>query len=73
MTKKIFWQDPYLTELETTVQTVNNNQITVIDTIFYAFFGGQESDYGTIGGYKVIEAKKRMNFGTLNKNFALKI
>jgi alanyl-tRNA synthetase len=58
MTKKIFWQDPYLTELETTIQTVNRNQITVKETIFYAFSGGQESDHGTIGGYKVFEAKK---------------
>ena len=48
MTKKIFWQDPYLTELETAVQTVKGNQITVKETIFYAFSGGQESDHGTI-------------------------
>jgi Ser-tRNA(Ala) deacylase AlaX len=58
MTKKIFWEDPYLTELETEVKTVNGNQITVAETIFYAFSGGQESDSGTIGGYKVLEAKK---------------
>ncbi|MCD6045302.1 MAG: alanyl-tRNA editing protein [Gammaproteobacteria bacterium] len=58
MTKKIFWQDPYLTELGTTVQTVHGNQITVAETIFYAFSGGQESDQGTIGGYKVLEARK---------------
>ncbi|MCW8470947.1 hypothetical protein OQJ19_09855 [Fluoribacter gormanii] len=29
MTKKIFWQDPYLTEFETTLNTVNGNQVTV--------------------------------------------
>lgn len=58
MAKKIFWQNPYLTELQTTVQTVNGNQITVKETIFYAFSGGQESDYGTIGGRKVLEARK---------------
>jgi len=58
MTKKIFWVDPYLTELDTIVQTVNGNQITVSETIFYAFSGGQESDYGTIGGHKVLEARK---------------
>lgn len=58
MTKKIFWQDPYLTELETTVQTVNDNQITLAETIFYAFSGGQESDSGVIGGYTVLKAQK---------------
>lgn len=58
MTKKTFWENPYLSELDTRVQTVNGCQITVTETIFYAFSGGQESDQGTIGGYKVIEAKK---------------
>ena len=74
MTKKIFWQDPYLTELETIVKTVNNNQITVSETIFYAFSGGQESDYGVIGGYKVLEAKKdgKEIFYTLEENHILK-
>jgi len=57
MTKKIFWQDPYLTELETTVQTVNDNQITLAETIFYAFSGGQESDSG-VSGYTVLKAQK---------------
>ena len=58
MTKKIFWQNPYLTELDTVVQTVNGNQITVTETIFYAFSGGQESDIGSVGGHTVLEAKK---------------
>ena len=74
MTKKIFWQDPYLTKLDTTVQTVNANQITVMETIFYAFSGGQESDAGTIGGYKVLEARKEDKeiFYTLEDNHSLK-
>lgn len=58
MTQKLFWQDPYLTELETTIETVNGNQVTVKETIFYAFSGGQESDYGTIAGAKVVGARK---------------
>jgi len=58
VTRKIFWQDPYLTELETTVKTVHGNQITLAETIFYAFSGGQESDAGTIGGYQVLKAQK---------------
>lgn len=58
MVKKLFWQDPYLTELETCITSVQGNEITVDQTIFYAFSGGQESDTGTIGGYQVIQASK---------------
>lgn len=58
MTKKLFWEDPYLTTFETVVESVLGNSITLRDTIFYAFSGGQESDTGTIGGYPVLEARK---------------
>lgn len=34
--------------------------MTVAETIFFAFSGGQESDSGTIGGYPVIEAVKKV-------------
>jgi len=71
--KKIFWEDPYLTELDTTVKTVHEDKITLTETIFYAFSGGQESDAGFIGDYKVLEAKKegREIFYTLDKNHSL--
>lgn len=58
MTKKLFWKDPYLTTLETVVESVVGSSITLRETIFYAFSGGQESDTGTIGGYPVLEAAK---------------
>ncbi len=58
MTQKLFWQDPYLTQLETHVTRVDGNDLTVAETIFYAFSGGQESDHGTIGGHKVLRARK---------------
>lgn len=58
MTTKVFWQDPYLTTLETYITSVNADAVTVAATIFYAFAGGQESDSGTIGGRQVIEARK---------------
>lgn len=75
MTIKVFWQDPYLTELETHVQTVNGNRITLKETIFYAFSGGQESDYGTIGDYPVLEAKKEDKeiFYTLQEGHRLQV
>lgn len=58
MTKKIFWQDPYLTELESRIAGVDGDDVTVEETIFYALSGGQESDHGTIGGKRVLQARK---------------
>lgn len=58
MVKKAFWEDPYLMHLETYLTNVDGNNITVAQTIFYAFSGGQESDSGSIGGYPVLNAQK---------------
>ena len=58
MTRKVFWEDPYLTQLETRVSSVNGDDITVEQTIFYALAGGQESDHGTIGNSRVLQARK---------------
>ncbi|NEQ30311.1 MAG: alanyl-tRNA editing protein [Leptolyngbya sp. SIO4C5] len=59
MTHKVFWENPYLTDLSTKVTKVEGPDITVKETIFYAFSGGQESDFGTIGGYQVLQATKQ--------------
>jgi alanyl-tRNA synthetase len=74
VTVKVFWQDPYLTELETTVKAVHGNQIILSGTIFYAFSGGQESDTGTIGGYHVLNAEKNASeiYYTLPDDHSLK-
>jgi alanyl-tRNA synthetase len=58
MTRKNFWADPYQTSLETTVTTVSGANITLAETIFFAFSGGQESDMGTIAGLAVMSAQK---------------
>lgn len=58
MTRKVFWADPYLTELETRIAEVAGNDATLEETIFYALSGGQESDHGTIGGRAVLAARK---------------
>jgi Ser-tRNA(Ala) deacylase AlaX len=58
MTKKVFWKNPYLTELETTVTSVKDADITVDQTIFYAQSGGQESDSGSSNDYRVMQARK---------------
>lgn len=58
MTKKKFWSDPYQTTLETTVTSVSGPCITLSETIFFAFSGGQESDRGAIAGQAVLSAQK---------------
>lgn len=58
MTRKRFWEDPYRRELETRVATVEGDEVTLEETIFYALSGGQESDRGMIGGGPVLEARK---------------
>jgi len=58
VTRKLFWQDPYRTQLETRVASVEGDQVTLAETILYALSGGQESDHGSIGGHPVREARK---------------
>jgi len=53
MTKKLFWDNPYLTECDATVTSVNGTRVKLDQTIFFAFSGGQESDSGNIGEINV--------------------
>jgi Ser-tRNA(Ala) deacylase AlaX len=57
MTRKIFWGNPYLTGIETTLTGVSGNAITVDQTVFFAESGGQESDHGFINDHRVIQAR----------------
>lgn len=57
--EKTFWKDPYLVELSAVITGVDRDEVTLDRTIFYAASGGQESDTGTIGGHKVLDAEKR--------------
>jgi Ser-tRNA(Ala) deacylase AlaX len=57
MTKKVFWKDPYLTQLDTFLTSVKESDVTVEQTIFFAFSGGQESDHGTIADHRVLQAR----------------
>lgn len=59
MAKKLFWPDPYLTKLSTTVTTISGTDTTLPETILFAFSGGLESDAGTIAGPAVLLAKKQ--------------
>ncbi len=72
--QKVFWLDPYKSELNAKVTGVNGNDITLDKTIAFAFSGGQQSDAGTIGGYQIIEARKEGKeiFYTIEQNHTLK-
>ncbi len=75
MTEKIFWEDPYLTSLDTIITSVRGEEVTVEQTIFYALSGGQESDSGTIENQIVITAlkdEKEIKY-TLEKDHGLKV
>jgi alanyl-tRNA synthetase len=58
MTHKAFWTDPYSTKLDTRVVRSDGPEVQLDSTIFFAFSGGQESDFGTIGGVTVQSARK---------------
>lgn len=74
MLRKLFWEDPYLTHCNAIITSVNNDVVQVDQTVAYAFNGGQESDYGTIGGYEILEAKKNgKNIDYTLKNHNLKV
>lgn len=72
--KKVFWENPYMTEIEAKVMSVDGNVVTLDQTIVFAFSGGQQSDSGTIDGFEIIEARKdgKEIFYTLEKNHDLK-
>lgn len=56
--RKVFWENPYLVELDTVVTSIKDNQLTLKETIVYGFSGGQQSDSGTINGFEILEARK---------------
>lgn len=58
MTNKVFWEDPYKTELKAIVTRINGNEIELSQTIIYAESGGQESDAGTVANIPVLNARK---------------
>jgi alanyl-tRNA synthetase len=58
VTRKMFWDDPYRTRLDTHIAASDGAEVRLAETIFYAFSGGQESDAGTIAGRPVLSARK---------------
>ena len=52
--RKIFWENPYQTNLITHVTSVDGNQLLFEETIAYSFSGGQESDKVSVNGLPVL-------------------
>ncbi len=50
-THKVFWQDPYLSRLETRIARTDGNDVTLDATVFYALSGGQEIVYSLAAGH----------------------
>lgn len=57
--RKLFWDDPYLTEIAAVVTSVRADEVTVDRTVAFAFSGGQRSDRGTIAGCEILRAEVR--------------
>jgi len=55
--KKVFWDNPYQSNLMTYVSSVNENRLLFEETIAFSFSGGQESDIALINGMKVINSE----------------
>lgn len=56
MMKKVFWDNPYQTELNATVSSVQDDKVMFDETIIYSFVGGQESDKATVNGIPVVHS-----------------
>jgi Ser-tRNA(Ala) deacylase AlaX len=55
--RKIFWDNPYQTELKTRVKTLHGDEVLCEETIAYSFSGGQESDRAMINDSPVLDSR----------------
>ncbi|OGB84026.1 alanyl-tRNA editing protein [candidate division TM6 bacterium RIFCSPHIGHO2_12_FULL_32_22] len=54
--KKVFWDNPYQTELTTKVASIENDKILFEETIAYSFAGGQESDKAWVNEIPILNS-----------------
>src|SRR5271155_1309924 len=73
--KKAFWENPYQTELVTTVVSVDDDKILFDATIAYSFAGGQESDKAWVNGIAIIDSVREgsLIYYTLDQNHGLSV
>jgi Ser-tRNA(Ala) deacylase AlaX len=57
VTRKVFWDDPYLTRLDVIISGIPASGVTLDRTIFHPFSGGQECDRGTLGERRILDAR----------------
>jgi Ser-tRNA(Ala) deacylase AlaX len=72
--RKVFWDNPYKTELTTKVAAVNGNELLFDETIIFSFCGGQENDKATVNDMPVLSSRMEGNliYYTLPENHGLK-
>ncbi|MDV3103534.1 alanyl-tRNA editing protein [Thermococcus waiotapuensis] len=58
MTRKLYYEDPYMKEARARVLEVKDNALLLDQTIFYPTGGGQPHDTGWINGVEVLEVYK---------------
>lgn len=75
MTRKLYWEDPYIKEFDAVVSRSDGNRLVLDQTAFYATSGGQLNDTGKIisGGkeYGVADVKEENGeiVHTLDRDF----
>ncbi|TAL62232.1 MAG: alanyl-tRNA editing protein [Legionella sp.] len=55
--RKVFWDNPYLTHLETRVVSVEDNRLLFEETIAFSFSGGQESDKAYVNELAILQSE----------------
>lgn len=55
--KKVFWENPYQSHLNTHIAAIHGNRILFDETIAFSFSGGQESDKATVNGMEILNSE----------------
>ncbi|KPZ12020.1 Alanyl tRNA synthetase related protein, partial [Pseudomonas amygdali pv. ulmi] len=61
--ERVFWNTPYLSSLDACVLSIDGLDVVISPTIFFAEYGGQESDKGCINRIEVTQAILRQFSG----------
>lgn len=59
--RKVFWDNPYQTELVTKVLSIEGNKVLFEQTIAYSFAGGQENDRAWIDDMEIMGSVREGN------------
>lgn len=58
-TMRKYYEDPYMKEFQTSLETRSDNQVILADTIFYPTGGGQPHDRGTLSDVPVLDVMEQ--------------